>query len=539
MIPFESLMPAFDETRRGAKVSMETTLPKALLGAVRTYGNESIVVDDAQIGALSYQEFLSRSLALTSTFSKKLGAEEKQIALMLPTSVSMMLCFFGAQFAGRIATMINFTSGVGPISMACKTACVQTLVTSSAFVERVHLQPVVEAIRSAGITVLFLEDILMEIAQSREGAKASLDEIENGLPLQKPDDPAVILFTSGSEGTPKGVVLSHKNILANIAQFTETLDVGAWDRMFACLPLYHSFGLTVGALLPVMTGMYAYYYPSPLHYHEVPKMIGQTKSTLLLSTDTFLTGYARSATRGDLESLRYIVGGAEKLKDQTRNTWATRFGKLIMEGYGVTETAPVLCVNRPDFYCIGSVGPILPHVELELKPVDGIAEGGELWVRGPNVMLGYMKADNPGVIQPPVDGWHNTGDVVTVGPKGHITIRGRIKRFAKIGGEMVSLVAIEQATALLYADAVHVVVSIPHAHRGEIIVLMTECQKVELDDLRKHIKKQGLSDLCVPREVIAVDKVPVLGSGKIDFITARTRVMEILLGEKESLHRVA
>lgn len=408
--------------------------------------------------------------------------------------------------------------------------------TSRAFIERLNLTLVVEALEDSDVQVLYLEDLKerTSFGDKLAGLGASFAARFGFLHASKanPDEAAVILFTSGSEGTPKGVALSHKNILANVWQFTEVLDVGAWDKMFACLPLYHSFGLTVGALLPIMTGMPTFFYPSPLHYHDVPKAIRETRSTLLLTTDTFLTGYARSGEAEDFASLRYIVAGAEKLKEQTRAIWEGRFGKVIFEGYGVTETAPVISVNTPDHYQLGSVGKLLPEIEADLRPVEGITCGAELWVRGPNVMLGYMTADAPGVIKPPKDGWHNTGDVVSL-DGGFLSIKGRIKRFAKIGGEMVSLVAVEQAVSQLYPGVIHAVVSVPHARRGESVILLTEQEKMDADALRQHIRAQGLSELSVPREILAVPKVPVLGSGKIDYITARVRAMEELLGSKD------
>ncbi len=531
-----ALMPKMDASRKGAKVRRDSTLAQAFLDALRTYGASRKVASDAASGALSYADLVSRSFVFSRLLDRSLDFEEKNVGLMLPTSSAMMTAFFGVQFTKRAATMINFTAGVAVIVGACRAAALKSIVTSRAFIERLNLTLVLEALEDADVQVLYLEDLKerASFGDKLAGLGASL-AARLGLlraPKADPNEAAVILFTSGSEGTPKGVALSHKNILANVWQFTEVLDVGAWDKMFACLPLYHSFGLTVGALLPIMTGMPTFFYPSPLHYHDVPKAIRATRSTLLLTTDTFLTGYARSGEAEDFASLRYIVAGAEKLKEQTRAIWEGRFGKVIFEGYGVTETAPVISVNTQDNYQLGSVGKLLPEIEADLRPVEGITCGAELWVRGPNVMLGTMTADAPGVIKPPKDGWHNTGDVVSL-DGGFLSIKGRIKRFAKSGGEMISLVAVEQAISQLYPGVVHAVVSVPHARRGESVILLTEQEKVDADALRHHIRKQGLSEFSVPREILSVPKVPVLGSGKIDYITARVRAMEELLGSKD------
>jgi acyl-CoA synthetase (AMP-forming)/AMP-acid ligase II len=267
---------------------------------------------------------------------------------------------------------------------------------------------------------------------------------------RKADDPAVILFTSGSEGSPKGVVLTHRNILSNAAQAASRIDFHSGDKVFNILPVFHSFGLTAGTVLPLISGVPVYFYPSPLHYRIVPELIYASNATIIFGTDTFLNGYARTAHPYDFRSIRYIFSGAEPVKASTRETYMEKFGLRILEGYGVTETAPVVSINTPMFNKSGTVGKIMPDMEWKLEPVPGIDEGGRLYLRGPNVMAGYLRAENPGVLETLPDGWHDTGDIVTIDEEGFVKIRGRAKRFAKIGGEMVSLAAVEALAGQLW-----------------------------------------------------------------------------------------
>src|SRR5438105_9588237 len=254
----------------------------------------------------------------------------------------------------------------------------------------------------------------------------------------------------------------------------------------------------------------------------------------MFGTDTFLAGYARAAHPYDFRSLRYILAGAEPVRESTRRTYMEKFGLRILEGYGVTETAPVLALNTPMFNRFGTVGRLMPGTDARLEPVPGVDEGGRLYVRGPNVMLGYLKADNPGVIEPPHEGWHDTGDIVTIDAQGFITIKGRAKRFAKIGGEMVSLAAVEALAAEACPGAALVVVSLPDARKGERLVLITTDPALKRDVLVRHARARGAAELMIPAEILLVAGLPLLGTGKADYVAATTLAKEKLAAEPKA-----
>ncbi|MGH8552683.1 MAG: AMP-binding protein, partial [Methylococcales bacterium] len=336
---------------------------------------------------------------------------------------------------------------------------------------------------------------------------------------RNPDSPAVVLFTSGSEGAPKGVVLSHANLLANREQLAARVDFSSGDIILNVLPLFHSFGLTAGTLLPLLSGMRTFLYPSPLHYRIVPEISYDINATILFGTNTFLAGYAQHAHPYDFYSIRYVFAGAEKLQDETRLIWSTKFGIRIFEGYGATETGPVLAANTPMDNLYGAVGRLLPGIEYRFEEVPGIANGARLHVRGPNVMLGYLLASRPGAIVPPCscfgEGWYDTGDIVDIDENGFLSIRGRVKRFAKIGGEMVSLAAAENLAAKVWPSGQHAVVALPDPKKGEQLVLITDVSGANRHEILKNAK--GIGEINLPKLVVPVDSVPLMGSGKIDY----------------------
>jgi len=502
--------------------STDRTVFDAVVEAAEVHGWKRIAVEDPVTGSLTYKRLLLGAAVLGKKLMP-LASEGKALGVMLPNANGAVVTILGVMSAGRVPAMINFTAGAASILAACKAAEVTTIVTSRAFVDKAKLGAVAEQLAQAA-NVVYLEDVRATVTTGDK--LRGLLGYRKPLVARKPDDPAVILFTSGSEGTPKGVVLSHRNMLANAAQAAARIDFGRKDKLFNVLPVFHSFGLTAGTILPLVSGVPIYLYPSPLHYRTVPELIYGTNATIVFGTDTFLAGYARAAHPYDFRSLRYILAGAEPVRESTRRTYMEKFGLRILEGYGVTETAPVLALNTPMFNKFGTVGRLMPGTTPRLEPVPGVDEGGRLYVKGPNVMLGYLKADNPGVIEPPPEGWHDTGDIVTIDAQGFVTIKGRAKRFAKIGGEMISLAAVESLAAQLWPDVMSAVATAPDARKGERLVLVTQKKGATRSEFQTFAKSKGASDLMVPAEVVYLEKVPVLGTGKIDMVGVAKLVKE-------------
>jgi len=328
----------------------------------------------------------------------------------------------------------------------------------------------------------------------------------------------VVLFTSGSEGVPKGVALSHANLLSNIAQLDARFDLRMTDVFFNPLPVFHAFGLTGGLLLGLVRSMKVYLYPTPLHYRQIPELVRERGATVLIGTDTFLAGYARAADDADFQSLRYVIAGAELVKAETRRAYRERFGLKILEGYGVTEASPVLAVNTPTFNKAGTVGKLMSGIEARIEAVPGIEDGGRLFVTGPNVMIGYFRADNPGELEPPPGGWHDTGDIVAIDDEGFLSIKGRAKRFAKIAGETISLGAVEDLVGGLWPEAVVAAVSAPDPKRGERVILATTEAGATKPKVQAWLKIKGASEIMAPSAVVVLEAIPLLGSGKTDYV---------------------
>lgn len=505
--------------------SCETTVFEALLDARRIHGSQKVIVEDADRQALTYDRLVLGSLVLGSRLVAGTSRGES-VGVLLPNVSGLVVTFFALNAFGRVPALLNFTAGQRNIVSAAKTALLHTVVTSRRFVDAAKLEAVIGALEKTEVTpgskvrIVYLEDVRKKIGTIdkvlgfvRSKYAREFHRKQGG----RPGSPAVVLFTSGTEGQPKGVVLTNRNLIANARQMFSYAD-GAFtadDIVMNPLPMFHSFGLTAGTVMPIVNGMRVQLYPTPLHYRQIPKLIRNKKATVLFATDTFLLGYARAADEGDLATMRFVVAGAERVKEQTRKLW-DRIGTEILEGYGATECAPVIACNLPGQNRPGTVGRALPGMELAIEPVEGIDVGGRLKIKGPNVMAGYVFADNPGVVVAPPGGWHDTGDIVEIDEDGYIAIKGRAKRFAKIGGEMVSLAAVETLAFNTWPEGQHVVVNLPDSRKGEQLILVTDIASADKEILLQHARSHGFPELWVPKHIMIVATIPVMGSGKVD-----------------------
>jgi acyl-[acyl-carrier-protein]-phospholipid O-acyltransferase/long-chain-fatty-acid--[acyl-carrier-protein] ligase len=501
-----------------------TTLFAGLVAEGRRHGMAKVIVEDGDGTTLSYRKLVLASLVLGGRLSRETDKGEI-VALLLPNSAALLVTLFGLNAFGRVAAILNFTAGKKQVVSAVTTGRIRTVLTSRRFLAAAKLEELADALTECEwapgckVRVVALEDVRAGIGLGDKvigAVRAALSGFLFKAAPQDPDAAAVVLFTSGTEGAPKGVVLTNANLMANAYQMLDHMrDILSPDQVVLNpLPIFHSFGLTAATLAPLLGGVKVVLYPSPLHYRQVPKVVERVGATLMLATDTFLAGYIRAAEPGQLKSLRHVIAGAERVKAQTRELWAQNDTE-VLEGYGATECAPVLAVNQPRANRAGTVGRLLPGVEARLEPVPGLSTGSRLFVRGPNVMAGYLLAERPGALVAPEQGWHDTGDIVTI-DDGYVTIRGRAKRFAKLGGEMVSLGAVESLASGLWSDAQHVVISLPDPRKGEQLVLVTDKPEASKEALLAHARKEGFPELWVPKAVLVVPAVPVLASGKVD-----------------------
>ncbi len=488
----------------------------ALIAARARFGAKKPILEDQERNPLTYTGLIQASFALGRKIAG-FTAKGERVGVMLPSSAGGVVTFFALHAFGRTPTMLNFTAGIRNLKAACELAGVKTVLTSHRFIEQGKLHDLIDALEPIA-NVVYLEEV-----REKVGLADKLFAAAGGVMTRqfransKPSDPGVILFTSGSFGAPRGVVLSQANLVANVQQIAAHIDLDPDWVMFNPLPIFHCFGLTGGVLLPILTGMKAFQYPSPLHTKQIPPLIRDSRASILLATDTFVNQYARAAEPGELSGLKFVVCGAEKVREETHNLVAERFGPIpLLEGYGATEAAPVIAVNKPLDNRRGTVGGLLPGIETRLEPVEGIPGGGQLFVRGPNIMAGYLAAD--GTIEAPVDGWHDTGDVVSMSNDQWIKIQGRVKRFAKVGGEMVSLTAAEDIAVAVWPEGRHAVIAVPDPRKGERLILLTDRREADVDALLAHAKAIGAPELTVPRKILAVPEIPVLGTGKTDYV---------------------
>jgi len=503
------------------KVEMAFGPPNVLLAvaAAARKNPGQVILEDASLQTLSYRKLMVGADVLAQALRDAVAADGR-VGLLLPNVNALPVVILALWSLGKVPAVLNFSSGTPTMRACAELAGLKHLITSRAFLDRAKLN--VDEFVKAGIGIIYLEDVRASVTGSQKFL-ALLRHVFH-LPTDGQSSPAagstaVIVFTSGSEGVPKGVELTHENILANIRQMLAVTDITDGDRLFNCLPLFHSFGLTVGTFLPLVRGIYTFLYPSPLHYRMVPAVFYDRDCTIFLSTNTFLSGYARKAHPYDFRSLRYLFAAAEKLQEATALAWSQNYGVRILEGYGATECSPCVSVNTPLEPRYGSVGRLLPGMEFKLEPVEGVAEGGRFFVRGPNVMKGYLNTEaNEKFLA--LGGWYDTGDIVSVDAEGYLHILGRLKRFAKVSGEMVSLTAVEDALAGAFPQhglrCQVAVITRPDEDKGEALIAVTNEPSLTLNEIRDAIKAKGLTNLSTPREIKVVPEIPKLGTGKLD-----------------------
>ncbi|HEY0598589.1 MAG TPA: AMP-binding protein [Brevundimonas sp.] len=503
--------------------AVEETVFDALIAARDTYGDKEIL-EDQDRKPLTYTGLIRAAFVLGRKIAALTGVGER-VGILLPSSRGVVVTYYGLHAHGRVPVMLNFTSGERNVKAAIKAAGVSKVLTAQRFIQQAKLEELIGHIGSVA-EVVWLDDVRKSI-----GLPDKLYGLMAGLMPKRfrvktePSSPGVVLFTSGSFGAPKGVVLSQSNLVANCRQVAQHIELKPEWVMFNPLPTFHCFGLTGGVLLPLLQGMKAFQYPSPLHAKQIVELLPQVKASILFATDTFLNQYARVAGPDDFATLEFVVAGAERVRDETHHLFNTRFrGLKLLEGYGATEAAPVVAVNHPDRNRPGTVGQMLPGMEWRLEPVPGIDEGGRLYLRGPNVMEGYLSADDPMEIEPLEGGWHDTGDIVAIDDDGYVCILGRVKRFAKIGGEMVSLTAVEGLASAVWPEARHAVVSVPDSRKGEKLVLVTDRKDADVARLAEWARSHGAPELAVPKKIMRVGEVPVLGTGKTDYVAIQQMV---------------
>ncbi len=541
----ESLM-LLNEQAFSQNPTLDINLAYALLKGLKKHGARVSLVDgkdEKESSVLPYDKLLAAAIALSKHV--KTATQKPRVGVILPPGAGAMIANLAVLFAGKVPVNLNFSAGRQAVESAIKQADLDHYLTADLFVRKLQTFP-----WPPNRQLTFIERLLPTLkgAMTRwfilsKILPASVLASMLGIPTKGGDKEALLLFTSGSSGDPKGVALTHRNLMANVMQFGSRLALKHDDKILGCLPLFHSFGCTVTLWYPVIQGIGIVTYPTPLETKKLAELVGKHKITLMISTPTFLRGYLKGINPELFASLKLVVTGAEKLPKAVAEAFEARFGKKVFEGYGLTETSPVSNVNLPDpllsedtqdavvmpSYRFGSVGQLIPGMAVRLtdpetdQPVS-IHESGMVWFKGPNVFEGYLK--NPKKTEEVIkDGWFRTGDIGRMDKDGFLYIEGRLSRFSKVGGEMVPHETVEDALVKalgLETEAVRriAVVGVPDVEKGEALVLLTTLPggsvQQEILDLRYKLLDRGMPPLWIPKKMVRIPEIPILPSGKLD-----------------------
>jgi acyl-[acyl-carrier-protein]-phospholipid O-acyltransferase / long-chain-fatty-acid--[acyl-carrier-protein] ligase len=498
------------------------TLFEAFLDSAALYGRSTHIIEDARGQPESYSALVKASLAVGRLVSRETG-EGENVGVLLPNISTTVAVVLGLTAAGRPCAMLNYTSGAEAMRAACVAAGVKTVVTSKRFVRVARLESAITALTA--LRIVYLEELrdALTLRDKLWLITRALPRPRSVITQRDPSATAVVLFTSGSEARSKGVAISHDALLANMAQMRAVIDFGPNDKYLNALPMYHTYGLIACTLMPLIAGTRLFLYTTPLHYKVIPELAYTRDCTYIFGTSTFLGHYARQGHPYDFRSVRVVVSGGEKLNLEVAELWLRKFGLRVMEGYGATECGPAMSLNTPLCYRADTVGRFLPGIEWHIVPVPGISRGGELHVRSPNLMSGYYFYEQPELLHPPRSevgvGWYNTGDIVDVDSDGFVTILGRVKRFAKIAGEMVSLELVERIAYAASAEHKHAATVEQVSGHGESTVLFTTDPRLDRLTLVKAAREIEAKELAVARRIVKVASLPLLGSGKTDYVT--------------------
>ena len=541
---YQEALFALAEQAFAALPALHQSLGYALLRGLKKHGTRNKVIDGKDDSVLTFDKVLAAALALSKVI--KAETSKPRVGIVLPPSPIGLIANLAVVFAGKTPVNLNFTAGRAATESAIKQADLDKFLTADTFVRKVQSFPwppmknliLLERLMPTLKTKIAIWFVLSKILP------ASVLALLLGLNKQGGHREATLLFTSGSSGDPKGVVLTHRNLVANVTQFGKRLNMEPTDCVLGCLPLFHSFGCTVTLWYPIIFGLDLVYYPTPLEIKKLAELIQKHKVSVLLATPTFLRGYLKGVNREQLASIKLIVTGAEKLPRVLSESFESRFGKQIFEGYGLTETSPVSNVNLPDpapigdegkhpvlpSYRLGSVGQIMPGLAIRITHPDtnepqSIHQSGIIWFKGPNIFTGYLNDPKRTADVLDEDGWFRTGDVGRVDLDGFLYIEGRLSRFSKIAGEMVPHETVEDALVRalgLEGESTRkiAIVGVPDVDKGEALVMLTTLtggpEAQEIVQLRYRLIERGVPPLWIPKKMIRITEVPVLASGKLD-----------------------